>query len=68
MKTIEMKVKYTDNSYPYEYWIEKYEIANNIKPDVYAMDLINNYNDTLQPYEKARTLVSVHVIEKDKNR
>ncbi|GCD12905.1 hypothetical protein [Clostridium tagluense] len=43
---------------------ESYTINNDINPQVYAQNMIDNYNRTLRPNESARELIDVEILDK----
>jgi len=44
---------------------EIYDIDNNIDPEIYCNNLINNFNSTLRFNENPRELVKVEILEQD---
>ena len=49
-------------------WNEIYDIDNNINPNIYANNLINNFNATLRNNEIPRELINVEIIDNNETK
>ena len=58
MKKIKIHIKDKESS-----WMENYNIEDEEDPIQYALDIINNHNRGLYPFELVRKLVYVEVIK-----
>ena len=60
MLKIKMTTKILETGYTFN---EEYDIAEGVDPDVYALSLIEHFNNTLRPKESPRELIGVETIE-----